>query len=61
MTVIAIGIVVVLLLAFVAWRLGKATTEKNQAKKDAKESKEDADISSKPYISHPFSRMRGKK
>ena len=61
MTVIAIGIVVVLLLAFVAWRLGKATTKKDQAVKQAKESKEDADISSKPYIDSPFSRMRGKK
>ena len=61
MTVIVVSIVVIILFGIVSLQLGVAKTKKNLAEKQAKESKEDADISSKPYISNPFSKMRNKK
>jgi len=61
LTLIAIGVFGAMLLVFIAMQLGKSKIKKDQAEKNAKESEENAKISSEPYIDNPFSRMRGKK
>ena len=47
-------------LVLVSKRWGKATTKAKIEKKKAEEMKDDAEISSRPYISKPFGRMKYK-
>ena len=45
---------------FVTWQWSKARAEKKHVEKIAEEKKEDADITTKPYVDNPFGRMRDK-
>jgi hypothetical protein len=47
-------------LVFTGKQLGKASAKKEQAEAKVEEMKDDAEISSKPFVDNPFSRMRGK-
>jgi hypothetical protein len=47
-------------LVFTGKQLGKASTKKEQAEAKVEEMRDDAEISSKPFVDSPFSRMRGK-
>jgi len=47
-----------LLIGYKRW--GAATEKKKQAEKIAEDMKDDAEISRKPFVDSPFSRMRGK-
>jgi len=56
--VVFVSCIVVLVLVSKRW--GRATTEAKANKKKVKEMKDDQEISSKPYVDKPFSRMRRK-
>lgn len=46
---------------FAFWQWGKSNEKRKQAEKVAKEKIEDAEISTKPYVDKPFSKLRNKK
>lgn len=58
---ICVEIVTGFLCLFAFWKWSETRTEKKYAEKEAKENKEDVEISVKPFVNRPLSRMRFKK
>jgi len=58
--VAGIGVVGLIAISWLAFRLGSEKANRKSSEKENKERAEDAKIASKPYTDRPFSRMRPK-